>query len=188
MDYSVITKPPLHVWLTALSFAAFGINAISLRLVPVISAWVTVLVIMLWARRIAGPVVALAAGLVLSTTFGFLYVHSGRTGNTDALFALLIALTALTLHHAIGRPWMRLWLGPLLAALFLLRGPGVLTPLASSCWSNSGIVPRAHAGRRSPPPCRSSRVPWVFGWPRGGALMKRGYSSSCGTSTSSPAR
>ena len=130
VDYSVITKPPLHAWLTALSFTSFGISAISLRLVSVVSAWLTVLVITLWARRVAGPLVALAAGAVLSTTFGFMYVHSGRTGNTDALFALLIALTAVTLHQSIARPWTRLWLGPLLAALFLLRGPGVLMPLA----------------------------------------------------------
>jgi len=123
-------KPPLNVWLIALSFKAFGISALSLRLVSVASAWLTVLVIVLWARRIAGPVVALAAGLVLGTTFGFIYVHSARTANTDALYTLLMTLTAIVLSRSADRPWQRLWLGPLLAAAFLLRGPAVLMPLA----------------------------------------------------------
>src|SRR5687767_1752099 len=52
VDYAVITKPALHVWLTALSFTSFGISPISLRLTSVVSAWLTVLVLILWARRV----------------------------------------------------------------------------------------------------------------------------------------
>ena len=70
------TKPPLNVWLIALSFKAFGINLVSLRLVSVVSAWLTVAVLQGWARRAFGPMIALFAGLVLATSFGFVYVHS----------------------------------------------------------------------------------------------------------------
>jgi len=124
------TKPPLNVWLIALSFKAFGINLVSLRLVSVISAWLTVAVLQAWARRVFGPVVALLAGLVLATTFGFVYVHSGRTAETDALFTLLVLLTVVTLWAEEKQPWHRAWLGLIAAAVFLLRGMAVLMPLA----------------------------------------------------------
>src|SRR6266699_696481 len=45
------TKPPLNVWLIALSFKAFGSNLVSLRLVSAISAWLTVAVLQGWTRR-----------------------------------------------------------------------------------------------------------------------------------------
>ena len=51
-------------------------------LVSAISAWTTVAVLQAWTRRSLGPVVALFAAAVLATSFGFLYVHSGRTAET----------------------------------------------------------------------------------------------------------
>jgi 4-amino-4-deoxy-L-arabinose transferase-like glycosyltransferase len=124
------SKPPLNVWLIALSFKGFGINLVSLRLVSVISAWLTIAVLQGWARRAFGPAIALFAGLVLATTFGFVYAHAGRTAETDALFALLILLTVVTLWAEERQPWHRAWLGPIAAAVFLLRGMAVLMPLA----------------------------------------------------------
>jgi 4-amino-4-deoxy-L-arabinose transferase-like glycosyltransferase len=124
------TKPPLNVWLIALSFKAFGMSLVSLRLASVASAWLTVAVLLAWTRRCLGPTLALAAGVVLATSFGFIYVHSGRTAETDALFTLLVLLTVVTLWSERHHPWNRLWLGPLAAATFLLRGVAVLMPLA----------------------------------------------------------
>jgi 4-amino-4-deoxy-L-arabinose transferase-like glycosyltransferase len=130
VDYTVITKPPLLVWLTALSFQTFGITPEALRLSSVASAWLTVFILIVWARRAVGPTAALAAGAVLATSFGFMFVHSGRTGNTDALFALLTTLIAVVLAVSLTHPWARLALGPVLSAAFLLRGPGALMLLA----------------------------------------------------------
>jgi 4-amino-4-deoxy-L-arabinose transferase-like glycosyltransferase len=129
LDYSN-TKPPLNVWLLVLSFKAFGRGIVSMRVPSVVAAWLTVLALMLWARHRFGSSVALVAGTVLATTFGFLHVHSGRQANTDPLFTLLLLLIVITLSVEEHRPWQRLWLGPLLAASFLLRGMGVLMPLA----------------------------------------------------------
>lgn len=124
------TKPPLNVWLIALSFKVFGTSLISLRLVSVLSAWLTVVVLQVWTRRCFGSAVALFAGTVLATTFGFVYIHAGRTAETDALFTLLILLTVITLWAEEDRPWRRVWLGPLAAAVFMLRGMAVLMPLS----------------------------------------------------------
>jgi 4-amino-4-deoxy-L-arabinose transferase-like glycosyltransferase len=123
------TKPPLNVWLIALSLKLFGNGLVALRLTSVLSAWLTVLVLLLWTRRVLGPAVALASGLVLATSFGFIHIHAGRSANTDALFTLLVLLTVVVLWAERERPWMRAWLGPILAATFLLRGMAVLMPL-----------------------------------------------------------
>jgi 4-amino-4-deoxy-L-arabinose transferase-like glycosyltransferase len=123
------TKPPLNIWLIALSFKAFGINLVTLRIASALAAWLTVLVLMLWARRTFGATTALLGGMVLSATYGFIYVHSGRSANTDAIFTLLVLLTVVTLWSARYHPWRLAWLGPILAAVFLLRGMAVLMPL-----------------------------------------------------------
>ena len=123
------TKPPLNIWLIALSFKAFGINLVSLRLASALAAWLTVLVLLVWGRRAFGAATALFAGLVLSCAHGFIYVHSGRSGNTDAIFTLLVLLTVVALWLARDRPWHLASLGLIFAAAFLLRGTAVLMPL-----------------------------------------------------------
>ena len=100
------TKPPLNIWLIALSFKAFGTSLLSLRLASAISAWLTVVALQAWSRRYFGPAVALLASLVLATSFAFMYVHSGKSADTDAMFTLLVLLTIVTLCAAERRPWM----------------------------------------------------------------------------------
>jgi hypothetical protein len=165
VDYSVITKPPLMVWLVALCFKTLGISAVSLRLVSIVAAWVTVLVLMLWAARVLSPLAGITAGVVLATSFGFMFVHSGRTGNTDALFALLTLLTAVLLHASSTRPRARLALGVVLAAMFLLRGPGMLMPLLIVVVFELWHRPAAPRGRTWLAACVLFAIPvgaWAF--------------------------
>ena len=122
-------KPPLNVWLIAGSFKLFGPSLVALRVTAVAAALATVAVLVLWARRRIGHDAGLFAGLVLSTSFGFLHVHSSRSANPDALLALLLLLIVITLDAAAVRPWRRVWLGPLLAGVFFLKGMAVLLPL-----------------------------------------------------------
>ena len=124
------TKPPLNVWLIALSFKAFGVSLVSLRITSVVSAWLTVAVLQRWLRQTAGAGAAILASLILATCFPFLYTHAGRSANTDALFALLILLAVVTSWAGQTRPWRLVWLGPILGATFLLKGMGVLMPIA----------------------------------------------------------
>jgi 4-amino-4-deoxy-L-arabinose transferase-like glycosyltransferase len=123
------SKPPLNIWLIGLSFKAFGEGLVSLRLPALLSAWSTVALLWWWTRRAFGDAQALVAAVVLATTYGFLYVHSGRTANTDATFTLFVLLTVVTLWSAGQRPWRRVWLGPVLAAAFLVKGLAVMMPL-----------------------------------------------------------
>ena len=94
------------------------------------SACCTVAVLQVWVRRLTQPAVGLLAGVVLATSFAFVYVHAGRSGNTDSLFTLLILLTVISLWAARDRPWRIVWVGPLAAAVFLLKGMAVLMPLS----------------------------------------------------------
>jgi hypothetical protein len=57
-------------------------------------------------------------------------VHAARSANTDALFAFLILLTVVSLWAAQEQPWRFVWVGPLAAAVFLLKGTAVLMPSA----------------------------------------------------------
>lgn len=123
-------KPPLNVWLIALSFTIFGIDLASLRLVSALSAWLTIAVVQWWCWRAIGPRVALAASLVLSTMFAFFFLHSARSGNADAMFTLLITLTALAVWRGEERPWAFVWVGPLFGLSFMLKGMAFLLPVA----------------------------------------------------------
>src|SRR6185436_20269540 len=122
------SKPPLQVWLIALAFKAFGPGPVSLRLPAMIAAWSTVALLVWWAGRAFGRGIGVMAGLVLATCYGFLYVHSGRSGNADALFTLLITLTVVTIWASRDHPWRRVWLGALVGLVFLVKGMGILMP------------------------------------------------------------
>ena len=122
------SKPPLHVWLVALSFKVLGPGIVPLRLPAMAAAWLTVGVLMWWAGRVFGRAVGVTAGLVLATCYGFLYVHSGRSGNSDALFTLLVLLTVVTLWAARDHPWRRVWLGVVVGLVFMVKGMGILMP------------------------------------------------------------
>src|SRR5215831_12247405 len=101
------SKPPLMVWLIAAAFKLFGPGLISLRLPSAACAWLTVAMLLQWTKRCFGLRVSLLASLILTTTFGFIYVHSGRSAATDAPFTLLVLLTVIVLWAEDGQPWQR---------------------------------------------------------------------------------
>lgn len=120
------SKPPLNVWLIAAMFQAFGPGLIALRLVSAIAAWLTVLVVWRWTRDAVGAGAGFLTALVLTTSYPFLFVHAGRTGNPDALLTLAITLTFTTLWTSHDRPGHAIWIGPLTAVGLMLKGPGAL--------------------------------------------------------------
>jgi 4-amino-4-deoxy-L-arabinose transferase-like glycosyltransferase len=123
------SKPPLNVWLVATSFSMFGVNLTALRVWSVLAGWLAVWTVQRWTRAAFGAPTSILSSLVLATMFGFLHQHSARTGNADALLALLILLVVVTLWSAQHRMWRLTWLGPICAAVCLLKGMAVLLPL-----------------------------------------------------------
>lgn len=123
------SKPPLNVWLIALAIKVFGPSLVALRLPAAASAWLTVAIVLLWGWRRIGPAVGVVSAFVLATSFGFIYVHSGRAAEPDAPMTLLLLLVVIILDAGTQRPWLRAWLGPILAAVFMLKGTAAAMPL-----------------------------------------------------------
>lgn len=120
------TKPPLNSWLVATSFDLFGVGLVPLRLPSVLAAAGTVLTVFIWARSVLGMAVAAWSVLVLSTSYPFLFVHSGRTANADAPLALLVTLMFVVLWRSSTTPRQLAGVGPLVAAAIMLKGPAAL--------------------------------------------------------------
>lgn len=91
-------KPPLGIWLIGLSYKLFGFNSFALRFPSALSALICILLTVYLAGRKFDKQTAVLSGLILSTSFVFLEVHSARTGDMDAQLTLLILLTVLFLE------------------------------------------------------------------------------------------
>jgi 4-amino-4-deoxy-L-arabinose transferase-like glycosyltransferase len=129
-----LEKPPLELWLTALSFRLFGVSELTARLVSALSAVTLVGVVHAWLTLRRNPVTAWLSTVFLLGTFGFL--HAARVGEMDVLLALgctlaLIGLAELTgdtaaqSHHA----WYLFFAG--FAVALMTKGAASVTlPLA----------------------------------------------------------
>ena len=112
------TKPPLLIWLMTGSMALFGPTEFALRLPSLLSSLGTVLLVMLFLRRITRSVaIATFGGLSLAISGGFFGEHGARTGDYDALLCFFTTAYLMLLFFALHRqsPPFR-WI--LLAALF----------------------------------------------------------------------
>ncbi len=127
------TKPPLLIWLMNASMAVFGASEGALRLPSALATLGSAAVAMgftwtLTRTRFA----ALAAGVVLLTTRGFVGRHSGQTADYEALLCFFVTAYAcllfLTLHRARPNPAHVLLAGALVAGAVLTKGVAGLVP------------------------------------------------------------
>ncbi|OGW89177.1 MAG: hypothetical protein A3G33_00625 [Omnitrophica bacterium RIFCSPLOWO2_12_FULL_44_17] len=95
---SYLDKPILAPFLTALSFSMFGINEISVRLVPILAAIFGILMTFLFTKIIFDRTIAHYAALLLLTTVG--YVLVGRFGVIDMLMTFFLSGSMFCLMHA----------------------------------------------------------------------------------------
>lgn len=98
-SFITVDKPPLSLWVMALSARVFGFNAWSM-LVPQAAAGVATVVV-LWdaVRRLWGEVAGLLAALVMALTPVAALMF--RFNNPDALLTLLLVLSGWALVHAL---------------------------------------------------------------------------------------
>lgn len=121
------TKPPLMIWLQALSMKVLGFELLAVRLPAAIAGLATLLgvFVLVW-RHTRSHLTSWGATLALLTTPGYITIHATRTGDYDALLTLWSTLFLLQffllLHSAEAREQTRrIWLA---MAFFTL---GVLT-------------------------------------------------------------
>jgi 4-amino-4-deoxy-L-arabinose transferase-like glycosyltransferase len=94
------TKPPLAIWLNALSMRVFGINEWALRLPAALAAVGTVLAVYDFTKRVSDRVTGLLAALILLGTGGFVEVHVARSADYDSLLVLFSTLATFSLFFA----------------------------------------------------------------------------------------
>ena len=87
------TKPPLLLWLQALSFKAFGFSTWALRLPTALASVTTVLVLYRFAARVLHrPLAGFFGALILVTCAGYVKLHVARTGDYDVLLTMWVTI------------------------------------------------------------------------------------------------
>ncbi|MES2617855.1 MAG: phospholipid carrier-dependent glycosyltransferase [Bacteroidota bacterium] len=85
------TKPPLMIWLQALSIGCFGVNEFAIRFPAALAGIITILLV---GWMVYGAVrniyTACLAMVILTTCDGFIQLHGSITGDFDALLACFI--------------------------------------------------------------------------------------------------
>jgi len=119
-------KPPLGYWLLDLSYWGLGETPFALRVPAAICALLTVALTMSMTRRIAGAGTAIVAGVILTTSFGFLGHHAARSGDLDMPLTLLLVLFLTVAPSLADIRAARLGAGLVLALAFLLKSFAIL--------------------------------------------------------------
>lgn len=112
-----LEKPPLELWLTALSFKLFGVSEFTARLVSACSGVALVGLLHGWLALRCSRLAAWLSSVFLLASFGFL--HAARVGEMDVLLALgcMLALIGLAEVPGSDRAWYLFWAGCAIALM-----------------------------------------------------------------------
>lgn len=137
------TKPPLMIWLQAISVKVLGIQTLAFRLPAALAALATVLLVFVFAyRNLKEPWTPLLAVMLLLSTEGYILTHCARHGEYDSLLVLWVFASSVAFFKFVQSPAEGQWIW--LAALFvtmavytkgvqgLLHVPGLLIYAALS--------------------------------------------------------
>jgi 4-amino-4-deoxy-L-arabinose transferase-like glycosyltransferase len=156
-----LEKPPLELWLTALSFRLFGLSEFTARFTSALSGIALIGLLHAWLTLRRNEFTAWLNTLILLTTFGFL--HVARIGEMDVLLSLgctvaLIGLCELSVGNATG--WLLFWLG--FAAALMTKGAASITlPITLILWAAVTLAARpkrtatATSSSRPQPPAQN---------------------------------
>ena len=97
-----LEKPPLELWLTALSFKLFGVSEFTARLTSALSGIALIGLIHGWLTLRRNQLTAWLSTLFLLATFGFL--HAARVGEMDVLLSLGCTLALIGLAELATPP------------------------------------------------------------------------------------
>jgi 4-amino-4-deoxy-L-arabinose transferase-like glycosyltransferase len=86
-----LEKPPLQYWATALTYQLFGVSEWTARLWTLLAAWLDVVLVYGFARRVWGSRVATIAGALLASSV--LHFAMGQILTLDMAFTLLLTAT-----------------------------------------------------------------------------------------------
>ena len=145
-------KPPVLYWLVMASYAAFGVNELAVRVVPCLAAFLTILILHAWGRRLVGARAAFIGSAILCLSPRFIQLD--RMLTMDSLLCLWVVMGWACGHRALadGRLHRGWWLAAALACGLglLTKGPValilVLVPLLAFNWLDATAArPRLRA-------------------------------------------
>ncbi|MDZ4666852.1 MAG: glycosyltransferase family 39 protein [bacterium] len=111
------SKPPLGVWLMAISTKIFGVNTFSLRFASaLLSLLFSICLFEFIFRQFKDLHWAFLSALILMSSIGFTGWHEARSGDFDAMVAIFISLFAFSSYLVLKNKNPQYWF---LAALFL---------------------------------------------------------------------
>lgn len=104
-------KPPLYMWLTAVSFNIFGINEFAARFFSALFGLLTILVVYLFAEKLFSKTSAFISALSLLTTFHFLYYSRAAMLDVTVTFFITLTLYLYYLYRTENKPWHFVFVG-----------------------------------------------------------------------------
>ena len=78
-----LEKPPLLYWLITLSYHVFGVSTFAARIIPALSSFATILIILFFGRKTNKTQAGWIAGIIFASSFGFAII--GRVVFFDML-------------------------------------------------------------------------------------------------------
>src|SRR4051794_9456908 len=116
-----VDKPPLSLWLMGLSARVLGFSSFSVLLPQALCTVAAVGVLFATVRRVAGPVAALVAAVVLALTP--ITIAIARVDNPDALLVLLLVLSASLTVRSLesGRARWLYWAAAVVGLAFMTK-------------------------------------------------------------------
>lgn len=90
------SKPLLLTWIQTGFIKVFGFGELTMRLPSAIAVALSILVLFQFLRKNVDLLFAWIAALILLTSTGYIGVHTGRTGDADALFSLFVLLSIIS--------------------------------------------------------------------------------------------
>ncbi len=133
-------KPPLHTWVSALSFGLFGVSEFSARLPHFIAGLCSVLLVFHLVKKLTTQAHALTASLICVSTLGFIIATGMVMTDSLLLLSITLAMSSFIINYQSTKPSLYGQLFFIALALGMLaKGPvaAVLIGVALVTWSIS---------------------------------------------------
>jgi 4-amino-4-deoxy-L-arabinose transferase-like glycosyltransferase len=119
-------KPPLGYWMQELSYKAFGPTVFALRFPAALCTLMVIALTMSTCKHWYGRRPALLAGLMLTTCFGLVSHHGGRSGDLDSALTLIMLVAVIQVPRLVQSSVARLLWAGMFALGFLLKSFAIL--------------------------------------------------------------
>ncbi len=132
---SYFEKPPLHYWLTAVSFLIFGQNEFASRFIPALMGFLTILMTWFTARKFEGEDTANFSAIILGTSALFFAISRINITDMTLSFFLTLSLFSFYIFYKENRKrWLYVFYAALAFATLAKGLIGIILPAGVIFW------------------------------------------------------